>query len=345
MGRVDDEMKRRGRQALASLRRDAGRARWRPARRGGGRAHGTDEGERSRDLPPSSRRRSSGADVPTRQLLARAAEDPSPLLLPAVLAIANQKGGVGKTTTAVNLGAALAEEGFRVLVVDLDPQSNATTGLGISARDIEASVYDVVMNDAAARGLHRADEPQEPLRRARHHRPRRRRDRAGPRVQPRAQAAARDRRGPRRLRHRARSTARRRSGSSPSTGSPPPTASLVPIQCEYYALEGLGQLLRNVGLVRANLNPRLDVRGIVMTMYDARTKLADQVVDEVRTHFGRARVRDRRAPDGPPLGGAVVRAADHRVRLHLPGRQGVPGPGEGGEPWREKAVWVRGSAP
>ena len=120
---------------------------------------------------------------------------------------------------------------------------------------------------------------------------------------------------------------------------------VVPIQCEYYALEGLGQLLRNVGLVRANLNPSLDVRGIVMTMYDARTKLADQVVDEVRAHFGATGVRDGRPPDGPALGGAVVRATDHRVRFHLPGCQGVPGTGERGEPWREKAVWVRGSAP
>jgi len=147
MGRVDDEVKRRGRQALASLRRGAD----------DGDRHAeaeveaavTDEGERSVDLPAFEPPPLEGADVPTRQLLARAAEDPSPLLLPAVLAIANQKGGVGKTTTAVNLGAALAEEGFRVLVVDLDPQSNATTGLGLSARDLESSVYDVVMNNAA----------------------------------------------------------------------------------------------------------------------------------------------------------------------------------------------------
>ena len=75
---------------------------------------------------------------------------------------------------------------------------------------------------------------------------------------------------------------------------------IVPIQCEYYALEGLGQLLRNVALVRANLNPTLDVRGIVLTMYDARTKLAEQVEHEVREHFGEQGVQDGRAPDGPP---------------------------------------------
>ena len=118
---------------------------------------------------------------------------------------------------------------------------------------------------------------------------------------------------------------------------------IVPIQCEYYALEGLGQLIRNVTLVRTNLNPKLDVRGIVLTMYDARTKLADQVEQEVREHFGRQGVPDGRPPHGPPLRGAVVRAADHRVRLDVPGRRGVPGAGERGEQWRDAADWVRGS--
>ena len=84
---------------------------------------------------------------------------PEPIVLPRVLAIANQKGGVGKTTTAVNLGAALAELGYRVLVVDLDPQGNATTGLGINPRDVAGSIYDVIMNDVADRGLRRADQP------------------------------------------------------------------------------------------------------------------------------------------------------------------------------------------
>ena len=118
---------------------------------------------------------------------------------------------------------------------------------------------------------------------------------------------------------------------------------IVPIQCEYYALEGLGQLLRNVTLVRTNLNPTLDVRGIVLTMYDARTKLADQVEQEVRAALRAPGVPDGRAADGPPLGGAVVRAADHRVRLDLPGRHRVPGAGQGGEQWRDAAGWVRGS--
>ena len=118
---------------------------------------------------------------------------------------------------------------------------------------------------------------------------------------------------------------------------------IVPIQCEYYALEGLGQLLRNVALVKTNLNPTLDVRGIVLTMYDARTKLAEQVEREVREHFGAEGVPDRRSAHGPHLGGAVVRAAGHRVRLDVAGCRGVPRAGQGGEPWRDPAGWVGGS--
>ena len=101
-----------------------------------------------------------------------------------MIAIANQKGGVGKTTTAVNLGAALAELEFRVLVVDLDPQGNATTGLGINPRDVEGSVYDVLLNDVAVRGHRRADDVAQPVRGPRDHRSRRCRDRARPDDEP-----------------------------------------------------------------------------------------------------------------------------------------------------------------
>ena len=96
------------------------------------------------------------------------------------------------------------------------------------------------------------------------------------------------------------------------------TEVLVPIQCEYYALEGLGQLLRNVDLVQKNLNPELEVSAIVLVMYDARTKLADQVAAEVREPLRRQGLPQRHAPHGPAVGGAVVRAADHRVRPELP---------------------------
>ena len=90
---------------------------------------------------------------------------------------------------------------------------------------------------------------------------------------------------------------------------------IVPIQCEYYALEGLGQLLRNVALVKSNLNPSLEVRGIVLTMYDARTKLAEQVEREVRAHFGGEGLPNGGSPHRSHLRGAFVRAADHRLRF------------------------------
>ena len=205
--------------------------------------------------------------------------------LPRTIAIANQKGGVGKTTTAVNLGAALAGLDYRVLVVDLDPQGNATTGLGINAHNLTASIYDVLMNNTAmedcveptaVRNLFVAPATI---------------DLAGAEIElvPAFSRELRLRRALERL------------GDEydfvfvdcpPSlglitiNGLAAVSELLVPIQCEYYALEGLGQLIRNVGLVQSNLNPGLELTTIVLTMYDARTKLSDQVVKEVRAHFG-----------------------------------------------------------
>ena len=150
------------------------------------------------DLPGSDRTAAGfdlrGTEERTHELAQHASGDAAaPLELPRIIAIANQKGGVGKTTTAVNLGAALAESGLRVLVVDLDPQGNATTGLGVNPRDVSFSIYDVLMHDTPALD---AVEPTSlknlfviPA-----DRPRRRRDRAGPRVQPRAEAASRSNR-------------------------------------------------------------------------------------------------------------------------------------------------------
>ncbi len=208
-----------------------------------------------------------------------------PLELPRVLAIANQKGGVGKTTTAVNLGAALAEVGFRVLVVDLDPQGNATTGLGVNPRDVNGSIYDVILADAS---LEDCVEPTSirnlfvvPATI----------DLAGAEIELVPQMS-------REFRLRRAVDAVRDQYDLILIDCPPSLGLLtvnglaaaddiiVPIQCEYYALEGLGQLLRNVALVQGNLNPGLEVRGIVLTMYDARTRLADQVEAEVRQYFG-----------------------------------------------------------
>ena len=205
--------------------------------------------------------------------------------LPRVIAVANQKGGVGKTTTTVNLGAALAELGFRTLVVDLDPQGNATTGLGIDARNFEQSMYDVIMHDTpmedcieatSVRNLFVAPATI---------------DLAGVEIElvPVFSRELRLRRAvetvledfdfvlidcPPSL------------GLITVNGLAAASEVLVPIQCEYYALEGLGQLLRNVHLVASNLNDRLEVSAIVLTMYDARTRLAVDVAAEVRQHFG-----------------------------------------------------------
>jgi chromosome partitioning protein len=205
--------------------------------------------------------------------------------LPRIISIANQKGGVGKTTTAVNLGASLAELGFRVLVIDLDPQGNATTGMGISHRNVEGSIYDVIMNDAPV------DDCVEPTSVRNLFVVPSTIDLAGAEIEL-VPAFSRE------LKLR-RALAQVRDDYDFTLIDCPPSLGLltvnglaasddvlVPIQCEYYALEGLGQLLRNVALVKSNLNPSLEVRGIVLTMYDARTKLAEQVEREVRAHFG-----------------------------------------------------------
>ncbi len=213
-------------------------------------------------------------------------EEPEPYDLPRILAIANQKGGVGKTTTSVNLGAALAEMGYRVLVVDLDPQGNATTGLGVNARELSASIYDVIMNDAAI------EDCVEPTTLKNLFVAPATIDLAGAEIEL-VPAFSRELKLRRAL-HEIRDDYDYMIIDCPPSlglltvnGLAAADDVVVPIQCEYYALEGLSQLIRNVSLVQKNLNPSLDVRGIVLTMYDARTKLADQVEQEVRNHFGR----------------------------------------------------------
>jgi chromosome partitioning protein len=202
-----------------------------------------------------------------------------------LLAVANQKGGVGKTTTAINLGASFADLGYRTLIVDLDPQANASTGLGIDPRTLEHSLYDVLMHDVplddaveptALRNLFVAPASL---------------DLAGAEIEL-VPAFSRELRLRRALEPVVADYDFVLIDCPPSlglltvNGLAAAREVIVPIQCEYYALEGLGQLLRNVELVRKGLNPTLEVSTIILVMYDARTKLSDQVAQEVRAHFG-----------------------------------------------------------
>jgi len=217
------------------------------------------------------------ANVPVTERLARP--------LPRIIALANQKGGVGKTTTTVNLGAALAEMGQRTLIIDLDPQGNASTGLGIENRGLEHSMYHVLMHEEP---LENVIEPTDvrhlfvaPASL----------DLAGAEIEL-VPAFSREQRLKRAIDAVIDDYDYVLIDCPPSlglltvNGLAAAAEVLVPIQCEYYALEGLGQLLRNVDLVKRNLNPTLEVSTILCVMYDARTKLAGQVVSEVREHFG-----------------------------------------------------------
>jgi chromosome partitioning protein len=243
---------------------------------------------------PAQRQPVTKIDPDVETLVDRAPDEPAKPLrrpLPRVMAVANQKGGVGKTTTTVNLGAALADLGYRVLIIDLDPQGNATTGLGIEARNFDYSMYDVLLHDIAL------EDCVEPTNIKNLFLAPATIDLAGAEIEL-VPAFSRELRLKKML-----APIREDFGyvlidCPPSLGLITVNALaaasevLVPIQCEYYALEGVGQLLRNVELVRGNLNPELEVSAIVLTMYDSRTRLADHVVAEVRTHFGDAVCRN-----------------------------------------------------
>ena len=205
--------------------------------------------------------------------------------LPRIMAVANQKGGVGKTTTAINLGACLADLGFRTLVIDLDPQGTASTGLGVDPRGLEHSMYDVIIRDVSL------DDCIEPTSVKNLFLAPASLDLAGAEIEL-VPAFSRELKLRRALEAVIGDYDFVLIDCPPSlglltvNGLAAATEVVVPIQCEYYALEGLGQLLRNVDLVKRSLNPQLDVSTIILVMYDARTKLADQVVNEVRAHFG-----------------------------------------------------------
>ncbi|GAA5144488.1 ParA family protein [Pseudonocardia eucalypti] len=206
-----------------------------------------------------------------------------------ILTIANQKGGVGKTTSAVNLAAALAAYGMRVLVIDLDPQGNASTALGVEHSSGTPSIYEALIGeisllDAVRRSTQSPDLLCVPATI----------DLAGAEIEL-VSMVARESRLQQALSDRVVAELDVDYvliDCPPSLGLLTVNALvaaaevLIPIQCEYYALEGLGQLLNNIELVRAHLNTDLQVSTILLTMYDGRTKLADQVTSEVREHFG-----------------------------------------------------------
>jgi chromosome partitioning protein len=235
---------------------------------------------------------------------------------PRILSLANQKGGVGKTTTAINLGTALAAIGERVLIVDLDPQGNASTGLGIDRRSRNVSTYDVLIGEAPLRDavvatavprLHIAASTM---------------DLSGLELE---LGATRDRAF--RLRN---AIAALNTDATEDTDYTyvlidcPPSlnlltvnamaasdAILVPLQCEFFALEGLSQLLQTVEQVRSTLNPNLSIHGIVLTMFDSRNNLSNQVVADVRQFMG-AKVyktmipRNVRISEAPSYGKPVL---------------------------------------
>ncbi len=202
-----------------------------------------------------------------------------------VYAFVNQKGGVGKTTTVVNLSAYLAQSGMRVLVVDLDPQSNATSGLGFNKQTVQQSTYELLLEQATAEQtiVHNPEAnvylmPSKPAL-------------AGAEVEL-VSLLAREYRLQRGLETIADSFDYVLIDSPPSLGLLTVNALtaarhgvVIPVQCEYLALEGLSQLTQTIQLVRQHLNRQLRVRGVVMTMYDGRTNLSRQVVEEVRRVF------------------------------------------------------------
>lgn len=201
-----------------------------------------------------------------------------------VIAIANQKGGVGKTTTAVNLGASLAADGRKVLIVDFDPQGNASSGVGVAVRELERGIYDALMGQVSlAELIHPTDLPHFFVAPST-------RDLAGAALEL-GQMDGPHGRLAEILEPVKKSYDYLVIDCPPSldlltiNGLVAADSVLIPVQCEYYAMEGLSKLVETISLVQESLNPRLSIEGIVFTMYDPRVNLAQQVVKEIRSYF------------------------------------------------------------
>jgi len=201
-----------------------------------------------------------------------------------VIAIANQKGGVAKTTTAVNLSACLAASGKKVLLVDVDPQGNASSGLGVDKEKLDHCIYDVLINDLPVKSvmlpaeIEGLDVVPATI------------QLAGAEIEL-VTVISRESKLQKALEKVSEEYDFVIMDCPPSLGLLTLNALtaadslIIPIQCEYYALEGLGQLMNTIALVQKHLNPRLQIEGVLLTMFDARTNLSIQVVDEVKNHF------------------------------------------------------------
>ena len=240
-----------------------------------------------------------------------------------VFTIANQKGGVGKTTTAVNIAAALANQGLNVLLVDIDPQGNASTALGIDHYSEVTSIYDVLIDDVPMREAVAQCPDFDTLRCVPATI-----DLAGAEIEL-VSLVAREQRLQRALGIYLREEEEAGDRVDYIIIDCPPSLGLltvnafvaarevlIPIQCEYYALEGLSQLLKNIQLIQKHLNPDLAITTILLTMYDARTNLSAQVAEDVRTHFpgqvlGTAIPRSVRISEAPSYGQTVISYDPH----------------------------------
>lgn len=227
-----------------------------------------------------------------------------------VIAIANQKGGVGKTTTAINVGAGLAVLEYRTLIIDADPQANATSGVGFDPKNIKTSIYECIIDDVDPRGIIlNTNTPNLDLVPAHI-------DLVGAEIEM-INLPNREKMMRKVIQRVKEEYDFVLIDCSPSLGLITVNALtaadsvIIPVQCEYFALEGLGKLLNTIKIVQSRLNPELDIEGILLTMFDGRLRLSKQVVEEVKTHFQQMVFdtiisRNTRLSEAPSYGESII---------------------------------------